>query len=57
MDLAYCTTLLNDLPLGEHLQILGKTRGGMFQSGIFQYKTSDISETKQSRVKLTAEYL
>jgi len=28
-DLAHCTTLLIDLTLGEHLQILGERRGGL----------------------------
>jgi len=44
--MVHCTTLLIALTLGEHLQ---KWR--------MRYKTSDISEMKQSRAKLTTECL
>jgi len=54
--MAHCTALLIDLTLGEHLQILGERRGGYVQKWHLRYKTSDISETKQSRAKLTIVY-
>jgi len=49
---AHCTTLLIDLPLGKRLQILC-TRGAVYvQKWHMRYKTSDISETKQSTAKV-----
>jgi len=32
--MAHCNTLLIDLILGEHLQILGERRGAVYESGI-----------------------
>jgi len=34
MDLAHCVLLLIDQTLGEHLQILGERRAGMYKSGV-----------------------
>jgi len=48
---AHYTTLLIDLTLGEHLQILGERQGGMSKSGICNTKR-DISKTKQPEPKL-----
>jgi len=52
MDLVHGTTLLIDLTVGEYLQILGENEGVCAKSGICDTKTSDISETKQSRAIL-----
>ena len=43
------------LTLGEHLQILSKRRGGMYESGICDTKPaiSLKTETKWSRAKVT----
>jgi len=38
MDLAHCSTLLIDLTLGEHLEILGERRGSVYKSGICDTK-------------------
>jgi len=38
MDLAHWITLLIDLTLGEHLQIMGERRGGMYKSDICDTK-------------------
>ena len=50
-------SLLIDLTAGEHLQILGERRGGMGKSGIFNTKTSAISDMKQSRANVTTKCL
>ena len=47
-DLAHCTTLLIDLTQVERLQILDERRGEYIQKWHLRYKTSDISEMKQS---------
>jgi len=52
-ELAHCTTMLIDLSLGERLQILGERRVGMYKCDT----KLAISETKQSRAKVTAECL
>jgi len=39
-ELAHCTTLLIDLTLGEHLQILSERRRGICKSGICDTKSS-----------------
>jgi len=54
--MAHCDTLLIDLLLGEHLQILGERRG-VSDKVEFVTKTNYISETKQSSVKVTTECL
>jgi len=36
--MAHCTTLLIDLTLGKHLQILGERRRVMYKSGICDTK-------------------
>jgi len=51
-DPTHDTTLLIDLSAGKHLQILGKRRLGVCAKVTFAI-TSDISETKQSRAKVT----
>ena len=53
--MAHCTTLLIHVTLGKQLQISGKK--GYVQKWHLRYKTSNISETKQSRAKLTIECL
>ena len=53
--MAHSTTLLIVLTLGEHLQIVGERRDGYVQKWHLWYKTSDISETKQSRAKVTTQ--
>jgi len=47
-DMAHCITLLIDLTLGEHLQILSERRG-VCKKWHLRYKTNDISETKHGR--------
>jgi len=39
-DLAHCTTLVIDLTLGEHLQILGERRGDIYESGMSLKRSS-----------------
>jgi len=57
MDLAHCIVLLIDLILGEHLHTLGERRRGYEQKWHLRCKTSDISETTQSRAKVATECL
>jgi len=45
------------LTVGEHLQILGEKDEGLRAKVAFLYKTSDISERKQSTAKVTTECL
>jgi len=45
-------TLLIDLTIGKHLQILVKVEEVYVQEWHLRYKNSDISETKQSRAKV-----
>ena len=52
-EIAHRFVLLIGLTLGEHLQMLGEIREVCTKVTI--YKTSDISETKQSRAKVTSE--
>jgi len=57
MDLADCTTLLIDLTLGEHLQILGERRRGYVHKWHLQYKTSDILQRSSLEPNFTTECL
>jgi len=55
-DLAHCTTLPIDLTLEEPLQILGVTWEGITKVA-FVIQNQWYLETKQSRAKVTAEFL
>jgi len=50
-----CTTLLIDLTLGEHLQILGERWGGMYKSGICDTKPAISLRRSQSYYRVSIE--
>jgi len=53
MDLAHGTTLPVHLTLWERLQMLGERGGVCVPKSHLRYNISDISQTKQSRAKIT----